>query len=281
MKHSIWTRAASTLIAAAALLAAACGGSDSMGAATSPSTLKLANVGSVGNYLADGNGRALYYFALDLPAGGGNPAVSNCSGMCVSYWPIFHTASVVVQGIDMKDVGQMTRADGSQQTTYKGWPLYYYVGDTGPSDITGDASTGGGPTPVWFLLRSPFYTVLTLTDGATGATRLADAAGNSLYTFNLDTVGSPPTSACAGTPGDRNTCVGNWPIYLTETAVTPTGLDPRRFTVFTRASDGKRQSAFDGNPLYYFVDDTVPGDVKGLTFPPGLGHWFNVDPAQQ
>ena len=196
MKHSIWTRAASTLIAAAALLAAACGGSDSMGAATSPSTLKLANVGSVGNYLADGNGRALYYFALDLPAGGGNPAVSNCSGMCVSYWPIFHTASVVVQGIDMKDVGQMTRADGSQQTTYKGWPLYYYVGDTKPSDITGDASTGGGPTPVWFLLRSPFYTVLTLTDGATGATRLADAAGNSLYTFNLDTVGSPPTSAC-------------------------------------------------------------------------------------
>ncbi|HZE93176.1 MAG TPA: hypothetical protein VEZ49_00600 [Gemmatimonadales bacterium] len=50
--------------------------------------------------------------------------------------------------------------------------------------------------------------------------------------------------------------------------------------MFTR-TDGKKQSAFDGHPLYYFVDDKVPGDVKGLTFPPGLGHWFNIDPAQQ
>src|SRR5712664_2836081 len=74
--------------------------------------------------------------------------------------------------------------------------------------------------------------------------------------------------------------VGNWPIFLTDSAVTPTGLDAARFTVFTRA-DNKRQSAFDGHPLYYFVDDKVPGDVKGLTFPPGLGHWFNIDPAQQ
>jgi len=57
-------------------------------------------------------------------------------------------------------------------------------------------------------------------------------------------------------------------------------LDAARFTVFTR-TDGKKQSAFDGHPLYYFVDDKVPGDVKGLTFPPGLGHWFNIDPAQQ
>src|SRR5258707_4214332 len=33
-----------------------------------------------GNYLVDGTGRTLYLFALDLPAGGGNPAVSNCGG---------------------------------------------------------------------------------------------------------------------------------------------------------------------------------------------------------
>ena len=281
MKQSIWTRAASALTVA--FLAAACGGSTmsaSSPPASSPPALKLSNAASVGNYLVDGNGRALYYFALDLPAGGGQAAVSNCTGSCVSYWPIFHTDSVVVQGIDMNDVGQMTRGDGSKQTTYKGWPLYYYVGDSKPSDITGDASTGGGPTAVWFLLRSPFFTVLTLTDSTTGATRLADAAGNSLYYFNLDTVGSPPTSACDGTPGDRTTCVGNWPIFLTDSAVTPTGLDAARFTVFTRA-DNKRQSAFDGHPLYYFVDDKVPGDVKGLTFPPGLGHWFNIDPAKQ
>lgn len=42
-----------------------------------------------------------------------------------------------------------------------------------------------------------------------------------------------------------------------------------------------RQAAFDGKPLYYFVDDEVPGDVKGLTFGPGLGYWFAVDPTVQ
>jgi predicted lipoprotein with Yx(FWY)xxD motif len=151
------------------------------------------------------------------------------------------------------------------------------IGDANAGDIKGDASTGGGPTAVWFVLRQPAYTVLTLTS-TTGTTRLTDASGRSLYYFAQDTVGNPPTSACDGVAGDRTTCVGNWPIFLATTTVVPTGIDPARFTVFTHA-DQTQQSAFDGHPLYYFVDDAVPGDVKGLTFPPGLGNWFTIDPA--
>ena len=51
-----------------------------------------------------------------------------------------------------------------------------------------------------------------------------------------------------------------------------------RATTFTRP-DENQQTAFNGHPLYYFVDDQMPGDVLGLTFPPGLGFWFNVDPT--
>jgi len=285
------TRAVRAAVVTSLCCIAACGG-DNMPAGGPPAptptptpSLKLAMNGTLGNYLVDGTGRTLYYFALDLPGTSTQPAVSNCMGpatdpnSCVAFWPIFHAANAMVQGIQATDVGEITRADGIKQTTYKGFPLYYFVGDANPGDVKGDASTGGGPTPVWFVLRQPAYTVLTLTTPA-GATRLTDASGRSLYYFTQDTVGAPPTSACAGVPGDRTTCVGNWPIFLATTTVVPTGIDPTRFTVFTRA-DNIQQSAFDGHPLYYFTDDAVPGDVKGLTFGPGLGFWFTLDPNQR
>src|SRR3954451_16638215 len=84
-------------------LLAACGGGDNPNnpGSTAPpasgsASLQLASNAKFGNYLVDGNGRTLYLFAIDLPAGGGNPAVSNCTGSatdtssCVYLWPIFH-----------------------------------------------------------------------------------------------------------------------------------------------------------------------------------------------
>jgi predicted lipoprotein with Yx(FWY)xxD motif len=120
---------------------------------------------------------------------------------------------------------------------------------------------------------------MTLTDGQ-GVTRLVDASGRSLYVFTQDTAGPNPTSACAGTPGDRTTCVGNWPIFAVSSVIVPSAIGAGRLTSFPR-NDGKQQTAFDGKPLYYFVDDGVPGDVMGLTFGPGLGYWFTVDPTAQ
>src|SRR5262249_14304580 len=142
-----------------------------------------------------------------------------------------------------------------------------------PGDINGEAIAG------WFVVPNPFYTVMTMTD-AQGATRLVDATGRSLYRFIQDTVGATPESACAGTPGDRTTCVGHWPIFSVGSVVVPSVTTAAKFTSFTR-EDGKQQTAFDGRPLYYFVEDQVAGDVKGLAFPPGLGFWFNVDPTLQ
>jgi predicted lipoprotein with Yx(FWY)xxD motif len=274
--------------AVAGLLSAAvaCGGSDNPNKpgstappAAGPASLQLASSAKFGNYLVDGNGRTLYLFAIDLPAGGGNPAVSNCTGSatdtssCVYLWPIFHVDNPTVAGIDAADVGQFTRSDGMPQTTYKGFPLYYFRPDANAGDIGGEA------IPDWFVVRSPFYTMISLNAG--GKHRLTDGAGRSLYFFAQDTVGNPPTSACAGTAGDRTTCVGNWPIFLASATVVPSNIDPSKITVFTRSSDKLQQSAFDGHPLYYFADDKVPGDDLGLVFPPGLGQWFNVDVAVQ
>src|SRR5262249_2367724 len=204
-------------------------------------TLKLATSSTLGSYLVDGTGRTLYLFERDIPAGAGQDASSNCVAnpdpkkSCVAFWPIFHPAPPVVPGIDKADVGEIMRPDGLKQTTYKGFPLYTYAGDKNPGDTMGDASNGGGTVPVWYAVRSPAYTVLSLTDAQ--GTRLTDGAGRTLYYFTPDTVGEHPTSACNGAAGDPMTCLGNWPVFSTSSIVVPTGVDKARFSSFTR-SDG-------------------------------------------
>ncbi|HET6980737.1 MAG TPA: hypothetical protein VFI53_01280 [Myxococcaceae bacterium] len=279
------SKVARAFVAGLSVAITACGGGTGSGMNPPPpppasASVKLASAQPYGSYLVDGGGRTLYLFASDLPAGGGNAAVSSCTGSssdmtsCVHYWPIFHAASNVVQGIDPNDLGEITRAsDGLKQTTYKGWPLYYFINDSNPGDINGETIAD------WFVIRSPFYTVMSLTD-AQGTRRLVDAAGRSLYVFSQDTAGANPISACAGTPGDRTTCVGNWPIFSVSSVITPSTIGAGQITSFTR-DDGKQQTAFRGQPLYDFVDDQVPGDQKGLAFPPGLGFWFTVDPLAQ
>ena len=229
-------------------LLAACGSSNAAnpnnpGSVSPPAasaSLKLASNARFGNYLVDGNGRTLYLFALDLPAGGGNPAVSNCAGSasdtssCIYLWPIFDAgANPTVAGINMADVGEITRSsDGMKQTTYKGFPLYYFRPDANPGDIGGEA------IPDWFVLRDPFYTIMTLNAG--GKHRLTDGAGRSLYFCAQDTVGNPPTSACLGTAGDRTTCVGNWPIFLASTTVVP-AWRPDEICVRLKMSNAERE----------------------------------------
>ena len=117
-------------------LTAACGssyggaGASGYGTPGQSATLMVASDARLGNHLVDGSGRSLYYFAKDLPADGAHAAVSNCNAGCLPIWPIFGADSVVAQGINAADVGQITRSDGSKQTTYQGFPLYYYAGDT-------------------------------------------------------------------------------------------------------------------------------------------------------
>jgi len=239
---------------------------------TPPTTasVKVMSSATLGNYLADGSGRSLYYFAFDLPAGTrGQPAVSNCTGQCVGYWPIFHAdLTMSPQGVDASDLAEITRSDGTKQTTYKGWPLYYYVSDSNAGDTKGEGVNG-----VWFVAHQPWYTIALLSKQS-GPTYLTDSDGRALYYFFNDQVGTsttPPVSNCTS-----DQCMSNWPIFLTESAVVPSTLDKTLFTVFTRA-DGQRQSAYKGHPLYYFTGDANPGDTNGRHL---FNLWEIIDPSQ-
>ena len=144
-------------MAAAALFATACtsshtaaspaGSSPAVGSASSASslTVKTQN-GPLGNFLADGSGRALYLFASDTGS------MSTCSGACASAWPPL-TADGSVSASDgaaSSDVATITRPDGSKQVAYAGHPLYYFAGDSGAGQTNGQGVNGFGAR--WWLV---------------------------------------------------------------------------------------------------------------------------------
>jgi len=78
---------------------------------------------------------------------------------------------------------------------------------------------------------------------------LAAPSGMTLYTFDKDAAGQ---STC------YDDCAQFWPPALGDSSSKPAGnltLIPRK--------DGKMQWAADGKPLYLFVQDKKPGEVKG------------------
>jgi len=257
-----------------ALTAAACGGSyggpggAGYGTGTGQSaTVVVATDARLGPHLVDGNGRSLYYFAKDVPGGGTQAAVSNCNAGCLPIWPIFGADTVVAQGINAADVGQITGTDGSKQATYKGFPLYYYAGDTAPGDTRGEGLFG-----LWYVVHEPTYSIAQLSKANETATYLTDGAGRALYAFSQDTVGTSttaPITACTSAQ-----CMTTWPTFLTDQAIVPSDLVAADFTVYTRA-DGTQQSAYKGHPLYYYVGDAAPGETNGR----GIPGWQTIDPA--
>jgi predicted lipoprotein with Yx(FWY)xxD motif len=99
-----------------------------------------------GGVLLDGRGRALYLFTSDR-----NPR-SRCYGACATSWPPFLTPGKPVAGAaaQARLLGTTRRNDGSTQVTYRGHPLYYYVGDRHAGEVLcQDVEEFGGR---WYVL---------------------------------------------------------------------------------------------------------------------------------
>jgi predicted lipoprotein with Yx(FWY)xxD motif len=79
---------------------------------------------------------------------------------------------------------------------------------------------------------------------------LTDAKGMTLYTWDKDKEANK--SACEGN------CIMNWPALKAGAA----DKDVGDWKVISR-SDGSKQLAYKGKPLYYFAMDKAPGDQVG------------------
>ena len=154
-----FTIAALALISA--LVLAACGSSGSSGTSSSaatttstttakssprPASVVDTKTGSLGTFLVDGNGRALYLWAAD------HGSKSTCSGACAQAWPPLTTTGAPKAGGSAKSslLGTTKRSDGSSEVTYAGHPLYYYAGDSASGQTNGQGSNSFG-SPWWVV----------------------------------------------------------------------------------------------------------------------------------
>ena len=78
-----------------------------------------------------------------------------------------------------------------------------------------------------------------------------------------------------GAPSCYDDCAATWPPLLADGDVAVAdGLDAGLFATVAR-NDGGEQVTVDGWPLYFFANDTAPGDTNGQ----GVGdRWFVVGP---
>jgi predicted lipoprotein with Yx(FWY)xxD motif len=148
--------AGAALLVALALVLAACGGSDDEGSgtaapaepattaaqATGGTTVAVAS-GTLGDILVDGDGRTLYAFTKD------QGDQSACSGQCADNWPALTGTATAGTGVQASMLSASMQADGDNQVTYDGKPLYYFAGDAKPGDVNGQ-----GVGDVWFALTA-------------------------------------------------------------------------------------------------------------------------------
>jgi len=234
--------------------------------------VKLASNSTFGSIMTDEKGKTLYFFAIDANG------ESGCSGGCLTVWPVFYQANLTLDnGLDMKDFGTITRADGAKQNTYKGWPLYYFKDDAKAGDVKGDKVED-----TWFVAK-PDYTVMVANAQLLGVDNvkynhlfqpgteitqyITDDRGQTLYSFSRD---KSKTNTFTAANFSNNTV---WPIDTVKTVLNvPSILDKSQFEIITVF--GKQQLTFKGWPLYYFGQDMgVRGSNKGIAFPRPGGIW--------
>ncbi len=237
-----------------------------------PFVVKLGTSTTLGSYLTDKNGKALYFFAND--ADGAN----NCTGGCITNWPVFSvsglTQAKLPTGLLLADFDSITSANG-KQLTYKGWPLYYYA-PGGVSETAGQ-TTGDNVGGVWFLAKPDYtimmanlqllgvngksYTVSTTnvyTEGTGKSIYFTDQKGRTLYVFANDSANINKYTANADAAH-----TSAWPIFEKDVpVVVPSPLDKTLFgsiTVF-----GFKQLTYKGWPMYYFTPDVdATGKYRG------------------
>ncbi|MDJ0380027.1 SCO0930 family lipoprotein [Streptomyces sp. G-G2] len=243
------------------------GGASPAGTASGP--LGVRTDATLGQVVTDSAGFTLYRFDKDTA----KPAsTSACAGDCAKTWPPVPATGTTAGAVPATAVASFKRADGAEQLTVAGWPVYRFAKDTAPGQTNGQGVGG-----TWFAVtpegkkagQAPAAALpsLSFVENKTLGKILRDGQGRTLYRFTKDTAW-PMKSACEGA------CLDTWkPAQLVD-GTKVEGIEPKRLVPYTR-TDGSKQLTIDCWPLYWFTGDQNPGDTKGQ----GVGGtWFAVNP---
>jgi predicted lipoprotein with Yx(FWY)xxD motif len=156
-----------------AIVIAGCGGggssssmSGSAGGEAKPTssggggTISATEVSGLGSVLVDSEGMTVYEFTPD------EGMTSVCYGECEAAWPpvVASGKPTAGEGAMSADLGTTKRKDGTEQVTYKGHPLYTFVGDKAPGEANGQEVEG-----TWFVLDEGGSAVEGMASAAAGS----------------------------------------------------------------------------------------------------------------
>jgi predicted lipoprotein with Yx(FWY)xxD motif len=244
--------------------------------------VKMATSATLGPYLTDAAGNTLYIFARDVD--GTNACTS---ATCMPLWPVYYEANIKVpKSMKAEDFATKATADGRMQTTYKGWPLYYYApAAAGVYTREAPGATGGnGVGTVWHVVNPGYGVVLaskTVEDKTTrtssSKTFLVDMQGRTMYYFAKDNtnLSTLPTNCTGG-------CAAIWPAVYMSAPVVPSSLRATDFGTITRAANtagAQEQLTYKGKPLYYYAGDAATrGRAEGHNLNDSGDFWFVAAP---
>jgi len=226
-----------------------------------PPAIKMKNVPSAGGEtLVNALGMTLYYQSQAPKAK--NAACKN--GSCGNTWKPVAAPALA------SPVGEFTvfrAVDGTKQWAFRGKPLFTYANDIETGDSEGNSIDGWSAALV-FTSFMPEKAHITRPLGYYDV--IADGKGMALYkrdvSYQIVTghglAQSVPTipaiGRAVGVAGCEAECLKEWRPF-----VAPKGAQPSGFWEIVVRPDGTRQWAYQGYPLYNFIQDAKPGDVKG------------------
>jgi predicted lipoprotein with Yx(FWY)xxD motif len=90
----------------------------------------------------------LYVYGADTAST--TAPVSACTAGCLTTWPLYDgDPATVPDGLNVSDFGTFSN-NNATQSTYQGWPLYTYSGDTAPGQANGNQ------VGAWVAVKIPF-----------------------------------------------------------------------------------------------------------------------------
>jgi predicted lipoprotein with Yx(FWY)xxD motif len=143
--------------------------------------------------------------------------------------------------------------------------LLTVLGSTGCGVV--DKFTGGGEE------KEDGNVKLVASENAAG-TVVTDGQGRTLYRWDKD-IAKPPKSNCVGE------CPSSWIPVTVKGQATVQGIDPNLIGMIKRSDEAgpvveeSMQLTLNGWPLYRFIKDKEPGDMKGQGV---AGTWWLVAP---
>ena len=162
------------LLSLAACGTASSGGSAGSGTSSSPApspssaTSSGASTGaalavrttSLGPVLVDARGRTVYLLTADKHTSD-QPGHSTCTASCLQYWPAVAAPATLpasLPGVTAK-VSRTPSMGAGSMLTAAGWPLYTFVKDQKPGDVSGQGVQSFGGT--WYAVSPSGHPITT------------------------------------------------------------------------------------------------------------------------